>query len=335
MSDPFVKSKALMVAVTFWAVSSLPAAGASARLETDGLKAPGVATALHLAFQLPTLLEGGVSPAEEDEAVQLETVRLRRLMVDLGYLDADISVAHEDGQVVLKPLPGRLYSVGSIELKGVRRSDFGPDVVSDLAETVRDFVGRAATAEASESLVRRIVERIGRQDFPLVRQRELTWKRGADGVAAATLDLDTGPRLHFGEVVFRGLRRLNETDIRRAVPFRPGDRYERALFEKLRLNLSALKTVSDFSIDLKDDGNGGLGMDIRVHEAPPDLSVLADAGWPALVSGLAALVALAATQLAGQAGVSRRRLRPMVWAATACVLTFAVTVVPRLVAFLS
>lgn len=335
MSDPFVKSKALMVAVTFWAVSSLPAAGASARLETEGLTAPGVATALHLAFQLPAVLEGVASPAEEDEAVRLEMARLRRLMVDLGYLDADINAAHEDGQVVLKPLPGKLYSVGSIELKGVRRSDFGPEIVSDLAETVRDFVGRAATAEASETLIRRIIERIGRQDFPLVRQRELTWTRGADGVAAAVLDLDTGPRLHFGEVVFRGLRRLNDADIRRAVPFRPGDRYERALFEKLRLNLSALKTVSDFSIDLKDDGDGGLGMDVRVHEAPPDLSVLANTGWPALVSGLAALAALAATQLAGQAGVSRKRLRPLVWVAGACVLTFAVTVVPRLVDFLS
>ena len=55
----------------------------------------------------------------------------------------------------------------------------------------------------------------------------MNWVRTEDGVATASVELDTGPRSRFGSVVFSGLRRLDAADLQRVVPFREGDRYER------------------------------------------------------------------------------------------------------------
>ena len=329
------RGQVLRAAGAIWLALCLPAAGAPARLDTDGISETEIASALHRAYQLPMLVAVSSTPAQEDAAVEHERTRLRRLMVELGYLDADVTVERSPAGMVLRPVLGLRYSVGAVELKGVRQSELEPEVVADLVARVREFVGKPATASATTTFARRVLDRIGERDFALARLQAVNWVRTEDGVATASVELDTGPRSRFGSVVFSGLRRLDAADLQRAVPFREGDRYERAQVERLRDNLKALESVKSFNVDLTANEDGVLTVAVRLREAPADLSVLKNPGSFGLGSGLAALGALALAQIAAAAGVSRARVRPLVWGSAVFVLTFVVAVTPRLVSFLS
>jgi hypothetical protein len=57
----------------------------------------------------------------------------------------------------------------------------------------------------------------------------------------------------------------------------------------LRGNLAALETVKSSNIDLRKDEDGTLAVDVRLREAPADLSVLRGFGPLGLASGIAAL----------------------------------------------
>lgn len=329
------RARLLPGAVAIWAALALPGSAAPLTLDTAGMPVSDVVSALRRAYQLPVLIGVARTPTEEDAAVERERTRLRALMAEFGYLDAEIAVERSDAGTVLRPVLGRRYVVGSVELKGVRQSELKPNVVTDLAAIVRAFVGKPATSQGAETFGRRVLDSVGKEDFAFARLRTVRWTRMEDGMATAAIDLDMGPRSSFGGVTFSGLRRLEAKDLASLVPFRAGDRYERVQMERFRDNLRTLKTVKSFNINLDKAKDGALAIDVRMREAPADLSALRDSSPFGLSSGIAALSALALAQIVGMAGIASGRLRPLVWGSAVFVLTFAVAVAPRLVSFLS
>ena len=315
------------------ALSVSPAVAAPVELDTGRILQTDIAAALRQAYQAPTLVEG--TSAEMNTAVTREQARLQHLMMDLGYLDATVSVVRSGDAAVLQPTLGRRYTVAAVELKGVRQSEFDGGIVDDLAWTIGEFVGQPATSLASETLGRHILYSVSAQDFALAKLRAVEWVRSGEGTVTAVINLDAGPRMRFSAVTFNGLRRLQADDLQRLVPFRPGDRYEQALIEVLRSNLEALDTIASVNINVGKNDDGMLAIDVWLHEAPANISALQGAGRLGLLSGLAALGGLALARISTQAGIARSRLRLLVWANAACVLAFAGFAAVRLVSFLA
>ena len=318
-----------------WIPYASPAFGARATLDTSQITETDIAAALQRAYQLPTLIAASRSPSDENAIVERERTRLGQLLTEFGYLDAHMTSEQSGSGLILRPVLGRRFTVGSVQLKGVRQPELGPGDVAELAARARELVGQPATASAAGMFVRRVLDRVGERDFAFARLQAVKWTPTGSVTATASFDLEMGPRCHFGKVVFNGSRRGEANGLLDLVPFRDGDRYDRTKLERLRSNLSARKGVRSFNLDLERDETCKLTVRVRLREDPANAAVLNDSGFKGLGSGLAALAVLAVTQLAATIGAPRTMLRPLRLVSVVSVLTFAVTAMPRLVSFFS
>ena len=349
MPDPFTKlykrkipmgstgqrHKVLALAIALgWTGFVAPANGAQVRLDTAHVPVAEIAGALRRAFQLPTLIASASAPSQESEMIERERLRLGQLMIERGYLNAKVTTAPTSSGLVLEPVVGQAFTVGSVELKGVQQDELGPTGVADLAARVGAFVGQPATASAARVFTRQVLDRIGEQDFALARLKTMNWTPSDNGTAIASFTVEMGPPCHFGKVVFKGLP-VNADDLRDLVPFRQGDRYERAKLEHFRSNLASLKGIRSFNLDLEKDEEDAVVIYVRLLAAPADPAILDSSGATGLWSGLASLAMLGAAQMASVAGVRGICLRALFLASGFSVATFCVTAWPRLVAFLS
>lgn len=311
-------------------------------LDTDSVADPVIAASLRAAYQLPEWMEGAmpagkaIAPALLEEAVGRERTRLQRLMADLGYLDAKVQLERSGAASVLRPSLGQLYTISAIELKGIDQSLLGRDAVVDLSSVIADYVGGPASAQAAEAMGRRILYRVGQEDFAAAAFRHVEFVAAGNGKAAAVVYLDAGPRMHFGQVTFSGLRRLREPDLRRLIPFATGARYERPLVEKLRQGLEATAGVDAVHISTGASTSDASAADIaiRIREAKVDPASLQGAGL-GLATGVAALAGLALLPLSSTSVRSRGRRRLFVLAVSIVTLAFFSLAAVRVFSFLS
>ncbi|ASY73261.1 hypothetical protein SF83666_b66120 (plasmid) [Sinorhizobium fredii CCBAU 83666] len=322
-------------------VSVVPTkAASSVELDTRNIAPPTIATALREAYQLPVWIEGmragdTISANALKTPVERERARLRRLMVELGYLDAQVALERSSTGLVLRPSLGKLYTVGAVLLKGVKQQELDRGVIDELASIIDDYIAKPASAQAADNLGSRVLYRVGEVDFALAQLRNVEWIRSGNGVVTALVHLDAGPRLRFGTVTFEGLRRLRESEIKRLIPFRPGERYERGKVEEMRERLKALANVDAVNIGTaRGDDRATLDLTVRLQERPTKPSLPQPQGTFGLVSGVATLTGLALIRIAAHVGISPSRLRPFMWMTTACALTFAGLAIHRLAYFL-
>ncbi|PDT55145.1 hypothetical protein ATY30_12430 [Sinorhizobium americanum] len=320
--------------------SVVPAKAASpVELDTRNVAQPAIASALREAYQLPLLIEGmragnTISANDLESPVEHERTRLKRVMVELGYLDAQVALDRSSTGLVLRPSLGKLYTVAAVLLKGVKQQELDRQVIDELASIIDDYIGQPASAQAADNLGSRILYRVGEIDFALAQLSKVEWIRSGNGVVTALVHLEAGPRLRFGTVTFDGLRRLRESEIKRLIPFRPGERYERGKVEEMRERLKALSNVDAVNIGTARGNDATLDLAVRLQERPANPSLPQPQGTFGLVSGVATLTGLAIIQIATSAGISPNRLRPVMWMTTACALTFAGLAIHRLAHFL-
>lgn len=319
------------------------AAAMPIELSTEGVTEPAIAASLRAAYQLPEWMDGAMSggkeiaPAVLNEAVERERTRLQKLMADLGYLDATVQLEHAGAASVFRPSLGQLYTVSAIELKGIDQSLLGRDAVVELSSIIADYIGGPASAQAADAMGRRILYRVGQEDFAMAAFRRVQFVSSDNGKAVAVVYLDAGPRMHFGQVTFGGLRRLREPDLRRLIPFEKGWRYERPLVEELRRSLEAIARVDAVHISTgaaKSDGSV-VDVSIRIRETQVDPATLRQGEGLGASSGLAALVGLALLPLSSKAVKSRSRRWFLVLAVSTVTLAFAGLVALRAASFLS
>lgn len=319
-------------------------AGAPAvTLRVDDVGDPVIAARLLAAYQLPAWMEGvtstgaQITPALFDDAVEREQLRLRRLMVDLGYLGAEVRLEHADGGLVFQPSLGRISTVSAVKLKGVDQSRLGRIVVDTLSSIIADYIGSLATAQAAETMGQRILYAVGQEVFATARLRQVRFVPSGNGEAVAVVDLDAGPRMHFGKVTFSGLRRLREPDLVRFIPFLQGAGYRRSLVEELRRSLEVLDSVDRVHISIDPSASNPSAVDIavRIREASVDPTALFQDEGPGVATGLAAMAGLALLRLAPQTGISRGRQRLFLVSVSVVTAAFAGFVAMRAISFLS
>ncbi|WDZ80774.1 hypothetical protein PWG15_23730 (plasmid) [Ensifer adhaerens] len=321
-------------AALLWLAAVLPAAAQSVVLDTDEIHVPYLADALKQAYQLPLLADLEATPSEREEALSTEKARLQGVIAGFGYLDGDMTEEKQGTRIVLRPTLGHLYRVTSVELKGIRPSELGREVVDRLASIINDFVGQPATTFVAESFTRRILQTVSAEDFAHARRRATDWVRKGEGIVTAVIDIDLGPRTRFGAVQFSGALRM-ESELQDLVPFRSGERYSAALVEQLRRNIEALETVKSVNVAVGKDEEGLLPIDVRIREAPANLETLRHTNPLDVGSGLVAMAGLLLVQVGMQAGTPRSRLRPIIWITSVCVVIFAILATLRLVSFLA
>jgi hypothetical protein len=241
--------------------------------------------------------------------------------------------------VRLKPIPGILYRIGSIEVVGVAGSDLAAIVQKDIGELLPRFVANRARADILSHLEDEIIWRVRNAAHPFVRVvgREILPDQ-ATHMAGVRITIDPGPSVRFGSVVFRGLGSLDPHSLSRYVPFSPGNPYRSADVDALREELGRLPFVRSVGARLNDapDWRGLWNVEVDVKEIPPKPGQVLRSGLAGLTTMCAALAALALRQvaLAFNPRSRSRSLRTLTVIAWALVFASAAFVMQRLLTYM-
>lgn len=286
----------------------------------------------------------GADPAQEWlPAVEVERQRLAEVMRGRGYLDArvewagDAAVADKPGQVVLDPVPGPLYRIGSIEIEGVDGQGLEA-LRDDIHLQIAGATGKLARGDVLSKLEGEVLWRIRSASFPFARitQRDLKPQPQAL-LATARMDVETGPRATFGTVSYSGLRRLSAEELARLQPFVQGAPYDPAVLERFSQSLASYPSVSSARLRLADqvDAAGHIDVSAEIREKPKVSFESSGALRLGTASAAIAIAVLALRQVSIAGTRSRDRRWPL-WLDILLVLLLGVAlafVVLRLVDF--
>jgi outer membrane translocation and assembly module TamA len=297
---------------------------AAPTLQLDAVEDRAVLDALLADSNLPALASILAEFSSEDRSALIETERTRllTLMKAFGYLRARVEVADqattttsgsnsawpEPTQTRLKPVPGPLYRIGSIELDGVG-DGVDPAIGDDLEALLTEFVGGVARADALSRLEDEIIFRVASASRPFskVVVRELVPDPEL-ATAAVRIKVDMGRSVRLGSVTFEGLSRLDARSLEAYVPFSPGAPYRPSEIESLRNTLNGLHLFRkiDISVAEAPDSQGRFPVQVKLTEQPPAPELLAREKYTGMFTMAAALVALALRQMALAVGVETR-----------------------------
>ncbi len=238
--------------------------------------------ALRASAQLVTLAnKNGVPPFALIERAREDMPRLQTVLDSFGYYANTLTVtiagrALEDSElpdlldglpagtpaeVRIAVTPGPLYHLGKVSLDGKlpdkdRAALNLPDGAPAVASTILEAQARLLAALQEDGYA-------------------LAKVNGPDASAnddARTIDVsfqvDTGPQVQIGEIVFKGLADVQESFARQALILHPGDRYRPSRIEAARQALAALGVFSGVSVHAAEHlaADGRLPLTFEVEE---------------------------------------------------------------------
>lgn len=174
-----------------------------------------------------------------------DVLRLERYYFDRGYREAEVDTAlveRESGVAVTfsieEGLPTLIDSLGFVGLESVPE-DRRRGLTSGLPVRVGDPANQIRIDAARDLIISRL-----RNDGYAHAEVLIDQFVPADSrEATVELVFDTGPEVRIGEITVQGNRILDETSVRRMVPFEQGDLYRRSELEEGQRNLYSLGLV--------------------------------------------------------------------------------------------
>ena len=201
------------------------------------------------------------------------------LLQTYGYLTARVEVSgntRDAAPLILTPLTGDLFRIGSIRVDGI--GSVAPGVVGSIETFIDAKVGEKATSEMLNVIRDGVVSALrngsyGHAAVPspevAIEPRTLT--------AGVSLMVRPGEPLTFGDTYFTGSYRMNSAEAAAFVPYQKGDAYTGDAIAALRTALEDTDRFRRMRIDLDTDPNPAGQTDIRVdlRDRAPDAVELA------------------------------------------------------------
>ncbi len=154
---------------------------------------------------------GGPIPANGVQDRETETVRLTWLMQALGYLDAQTEEATgSDGQPLLLPVPGHLYSLGYVAVDGISGA-FPEFLQTNLRLRTERHLGEPARADTIADIRRDVLRVFQESRFatPAVVAVEIR-KYPSTMLTGVHISVEPGLQASFGDVILTGDGSLSE-----------------------------------------------------------------------------------------------------------------------------
>lgn len=198
--------------------------------------------------------------------------RFSRVLQGHGHFGARVEVSLKDDatplEVIFAIQPGPVYPVASVDIQIMGKEEIPPHLVPS-PETIGFGPGDPFRASALMDGERALVRAFEKQGFPFSRleDRKIIVDH-RDTTAAVAFFLDPGPRVPFGETRITGLDEVEESMIRRLIPWEEGDFFDVEQVESLQMRLFRLGLFSSVRVfkGPEPDEEGRLPMDITVTE---------------------------------------------------------------------
>ncbi len=194
-----------------------------------------------------------------------------------GRVSYQIDRRVDPARISLLVDPGPQYTIASVTLglkapEGEAPEGEAPESeVPDRAalETFLPKVGSAATSARILLAEKDILARLPNIGFPFAARGERkVIVRHADKAADVYYTIDTGPRVRFGPVRYRGLKTVSPGFLDRLLPWRRGDIYDDRKVSEYRADLAATSLFASVRVTLeKPDAEGRAPMVVTVAEA--------------------------------------------------------------------
>lgn len=221
--------------------SAAPAVAYTVKIE--GVPERPLATLLEETSQLaalrdrpPATLAGLRQRADEDAKRLVEVLRAK------GFYGAEvtprITSSVTPAEVELAVDTGVIYLIGNFEIRYVDNGT-GEGLITDI-EDLGLHIGLPAEGETVVDAQKKLLRRLAETGRPLAKvvDRSVIVDH-ADTTMDVVLNVDPGPFARFGQAVFRGVRTVDETYLRRLVPWAPGTVYDVREVERLSKRLWA------------------------------------------------------------------------------------------------
>ncbi len=328
--------------------------------DVDTPLAAKVKAALRDSINAPGIVNANMSFRESVALIRLNRDRLYSVLRAFGFYGGHVDVlvngrslfedrtdrvsnqADPGGSRVSKIVfivnSGPPYKIRSVDILWIGREPdrTHPPLESTLPD---DLIGQPATAQTLAGLVASWLSnrREGGHGLAAVLLRAVSPDKGGAQMVDVTLVASDAPQLRLGGVRFDGLRRLDANLLQRYVPFQPGDPYQPALIEQLRIILQQLELFQSVNIELEaPDSSGVLPVTVIATEKPPRIQHLPLLG--SLGGGVLGLTAamLAAYLFAGAAGgPALQRYHPYLRAICHSLLIVSAAIILQRVIFLA
>lgn len=291
--------------------------------------------------ELAHVVDPNAATARQDwlSMLRTEQLRLTRILKGRGYLQGTVNLSNLDATsksttpapLELKPVPGPLFRIGSVEVAGIDDSGLGA-LREDVRSQMANIVGKPAQADLLSHLESEVLWRVMGASYPLARVsgREVV-PDPATQLASVRLVIDKGPAARFGAVTYQGLSRISGKQLESVAPFSPGSPYDPELLGRFGQALNDMPGIASARVRLGDrlSPDGRIPVDVQIEErasVPVESALAGSVGGAALAF---AIFALAFRQMAIVGGPSERRraavamdvvLSPLFLAAAAFVL---------------
>lgn len=169
--------------------------------------------------------------------------------------------------MVIRIQPGPVFTIGRVQILAADRGPHRPSAIRP--EEVGLKTGEPAPSGVVFAAEAKIVDRLRAEGFPFARvaNREAVADHARKQLDV-TINVASGLRAPFGEVVVRGTREVDPKVVRGRVPFDPGDRYDPKKMIELRDELAKLDVFSSIRVKEGDgpDAQGRVPVYIDVEE---------------------------------------------------------------------
>jgi translocation and assembly module TamA len=198
--------------------------------------------------------------------------RFTRLLHSRGYFGAGVKIALREDveplELIFSVDPGPAYAVSSIQIRITGEEEVHPHLIPS-PEKIGLSPGRpfsASTLIDAEKTLVRIFEQQG-FPFPRLDDRKIIVDHREPSVALE-LFIDPGLRAPFGDVKIMGLESVEESVVRRVIPWKEGELFDVEKVEALQMGLIRLGLFSSVRVlrDAELDEKGRLPMVISVTE---------------------------------------------------------------------
>ncbi|WP_378949787.1 hypothetical protein [Mesorhizobium sp. ANAO-SY3R2] len=300
--------------------------------------------ALRSSLNVPELVhvvDPNSANAQQDwqSTLRTEQLRLAQILKGRGYLQGTVNLSHLDAiskpaalpPLELRPVPGPLFRIGSVEVAGIDDSGLAA-LRDDVRSQMANIVGKPAQADLLSYLESEVLWRVMGASYPLARVsgREVV-PDPATQLASVRLVIDKGPAARFGAVTYDGLKHISSKQLESIAPFSSGSPYDPELLGRFAQALNAMPGIASARVHLADrqSPDGRIPVNVQIAEratVPAGIAFVGSVGAAALAF---AIFALAFRQLAIVGGPSERRramvamdivLLPLFLAAAAFVL---------------
>ena len=221
-----------------------------------------------------------LSAVELDRLAATTPAQARALLETEGFFNSEVVLSREAGppeRVIVQVKTGPQTQVETVDFSFA--GELGAAAPDKQTRELQDGLRRAWTLPVGEAFSQSawgsaktsLLVRARMDGYPLARWQDTSAQViTATNKATLTLELNSGPLFHLGELRIEGLKYQSEDTVRRLASFQPGDAYSEKTLIEFQERLQKTLLFDSVNVELQADADQSQAAPVRVvlREAP-------------------------------------------------------------------